>query len=57
MKGFEIKIAKVVYRTTDEFKTEEEARMWAAAKRDKYKELIDDNAVEYFFEVDEVSNV
>lgn len=57
MKGFEIKIAKVVYRTTDEFKTEEEARVWAAAKRDKLRELIDDNAVEYFFEVEEVSNV
>ena len=57
MKGFEIKIAKVVYRTTDEFKTEEEARIWAAAKRDKLRELIDDNAVEYFFEVDEVTNV
>ena len=57
MKGFEIKIAKVVYRTTDEFKTEEEARMWAAAKRDKLRELIDDNAVEYFFEVEEVTNV
>lgn len=57
MKGFEIKIARVVYRTTDEFKTEEEARMWAAAKRDKLRELIDDNAVEYFFEVEEVSNV
>jgi hypothetical protein len=57
MKEFEIRIAKVVYRTTDEFKTEEEARMWAASKRDKLRELIDDNAVEYFFEVDEVSNV
>ena len=57
MKEFEIRIAKVVYRTTDEFKTEEEARMWAANKRDIFRELIDDNAVEYFFEVDEVSNV
>jgi hypothetical protein len=57
MKEFEIRIAKVVYRTTDEFKTEEEARMWAREKRDKLRELIDDNAVEYFFEVDEVSNV
>jgi hypothetical protein len=57
MKEFEIRIAKVVYRTTDEFKTEEEARMWARDKRDKLRELIDDNAVEYFFEVDEVSNV
>jgi hypothetical protein len=57
MKEFEIRIAKVVYRTTDEFKTEEEARMWAASKRDILRELIDDNAVEYFFEVDEVSNV
>ena len=57
MKEFEISIAKVVYRTTDEFKTEEEARMWAREKRDILRELIDDNAVEYFFEVDEVSNV
>jgi hypothetical protein len=57
MKEFEISIAKVVYRTTDEFKTEEEARMWAREKRDKLRELIDDNAVEYYFEVTEVSNV
>ena len=57
MKAFEIRIAKVVYRTTDEFKTEQEARMWAMAKRDRCKELLDDNKVEYFFEVEEVSNV
>jgi hypothetical protein len=57
MKPYEIRVAKVIYRTTDEFKTEEEARMWAAAKRDKLRELLDDNKVEYFFEVDEVSNV
>jgi hypothetical protein len=57
MKEFEIRIAKVVYRTTDEFKTEEEARMWAANKRDRYKELIDDNKVEYYFEVEEITNV
>jgi len=30
--------------------------MWAAAQRDKYKELLDDTAVEYYFEVEEVSN-
>jgi hypothetical protein len=57
MKEFEISIAKVVYRTTDEFKTEEEARMWAREKRDKLRELIDDNAVEYYFEVEEINNV
>lgn len=57
MKEFEIRVAKVVFRTTEEFKTEEEARIWAADKRDKLRELRDDNAVEYFFEVDEVSNV
>jgi hypothetical protein len=57
MKVFEISIAKVVYRTTDEFNTEEEARMWARDKRDRLSELIDDNAVEYYFEVEEVSNV
>ena len=57
MKVFEIRIAKVIYRTNDEFKTELDARIWAAAMRDKLSELRDDNAVEYFFEVDEVSNV
>jgi hypothetical protein len=57
MKEFEIRIAKVVYLTTDEFKTEEEARMWAREKRDKLRELIDDNAVEYYFEVEEINNV
>jgi hypothetical protein len=57
MKEFEIAISKVVYRTTDDFKTEEEARIWAREKRDKLRELIDDNRVEYFFEVTEVSNV
>ena len=57
MKVFEISIAKVVYRTTDEFKTEEEARMWARDKRDRRSELIDDNAGEYYFEVEEITNV
>ena len=57
MKQYEVTISKVVYRTTDEFNTEEEARLWAMAKRDRYKELLDDNKVEYFFEVEEVSNV
>ena len=57
MKQYEIKIAKVVYRTTDEFKSELEARVWAASQRDKYSELLNDNALEYYFEVDEVSNV
>jgi hypothetical protein len=57
MKEFEINISKVVYRTTDEFKTEEEARIWAAAMRDKLSELRDNNAVEYYFDVEEVSNV
>jgi hypothetical protein len=57
MKEFEIRIAKVVYRTTDEFKTEEDARIWAAGMRDNLKEIEDNKLVEYFFEVDEVSNV
>jgi hypothetical protein len=57
MKEFEISIAKVVYRTTDEFKTEEEARIWAREKRDKLRELLDDNKVEYYFEVEEITNV
>jgi hypothetical protein len=57
MKQYEIKIAKVVYRTTDEFQSELEARIWAASQRDKYSELLSDNAVEYYFEVEEVPNV
>jgi hypothetical protein len=57
MKEFEIKIAKIVYRTTDEFKTEEEARMWAAGMRDKLSEIEDNKLVEYFFEIEEFDNV
>jgi hypothetical protein len=57
MQTYEIKVAKVVYRTTDEFNTNEEARIWAMQKRDKLRELLDDNKVEYFFEVEEISNV
>jgi hypothetical protein len=57
MQTYEIKVAKVVYRTTDEFNTNEEARIWAMQKRDKLRELLDDNKVEYFLEVEEISNV
>ena len=57
MKEFEITISKVVYRTTDEFKSEDEARTWAIAQRDKYSELTDNNKVEYFYDLYEVSNV
>ena len=57
MKEFEIRVAKVVYRTRDEFKTEEEARIWAAGMRDKLSELRDNNLVEYFFEIEEIDNV
>jgi hypothetical protein len=55
MKEFEITIAKVVYRTTDEFNTEEEARAYAIAKRDEH--IFEDYKVEYFYELTEVSNV
>ena len=57
MKPYEVTISKVVYRTTEEFNTNEEARMWAMAKRDRYKELSKDNKVEYFYDLEEVSNV
>jgi uncharacterized lipoprotein YmbA len=57
MKEFEIKIAKVVYRTRDEFKTEEEASIWAANMRDKLSEIEDNKLVEYFHEVEEIDNV
>ena len=57
MKEFEIRVAKVIYRTRDEFKTEEEARKWAAGMRDKLSELRDNNLVEYFFEIEEIDSV
>jgi hypothetical protein len=57
MKAFEITISKVVYRTTDEFRSEDEARIWAIDQRDKYRELIDNNKVEYFYDLYEVSDV
>ena len=57
MKEFEIRVAKVIYRTRDEFKTEEEARIWAAGMRDKLSELRDNNLVEYFFEIEEIDSV
>ena len=57
MKEFEIKIAKIIYRTRDEFKTEEEARVWAAGMRDNLSEIEDNKLVEYFFEVEEIDNV
>ena len=57
MKEFEIRIAKVVYRTRDEFKTEEEATKWAVGMRDKLSEIEDNRLVEYFFELEEIDNV
>ena len=57
MKVYEVTVSKVIYRTTDEFTTEEEARAYAIAKRDKLRELRDDNKVEYFYDLEEVSNV
>jgi hypothetical protein len=56
MKVYEITISKVVHRIKDEFKTEEEARAYAISNRDRYRELIDDNKVEYFYDLEEISN-
>jgi hypothetical protein len=55
MKEYEVTIAKVVYSTSKEFNTELEARMWGAEERDKLSAL-DNNKVEYYFEVEEISN-
>lgn len=55
MKVYEITVSKVVQRITDEFDTEEEARAYAIAKRDGY--TFDDNKAEYFYDLEEVSNV
>ena len=52
-----MKVAKIVYRTRDEFKTEEEARKWAAGMRDKLSEIENNKTVEYFFEIEEIDNV
>jgi hypothetical protein len=57
MKVYEITISKVVHRIKDEFKTEEEARAYAISNRDRYRELIDDNKVEYFYDLEEIDNV
>jgi predicted HAD superfamily Cof-like phosphohydrolase len=57
MKRYEITISKVMHRMIDEFNTEEEARAYAISNRDRYRELIDDNKVEYFYELTEVSDV
>ena len=57
MQRYEITISKVVHRIIDEFNSEQEAREYAVVNRDKYRELIDDNKVEYFYELTEVSNV
>jgi hypothetical protein len=57
MKVYEITISKVVYRITDEFNTEDEARAYAISNRDRYNELLDDNKAEYFYDLEEVSNV
>ena len=57
MKEYEIKVAKIVYRTRDEFKTELEARIWAAGMRDKLSEIENNKTVEYFFEIEEIDNV
>jgi hypothetical protein len=57
MTEYEIKVAKIIYRTRDEFKTEEEARKWAAGMRDKLSEVEGNPMVEYFFEIEEIDNV
>jgi hypothetical protein len=56
MKVYEITISKVVHRIKDEFNTEEEARAYAISNRDRYRELIDDNKVEYFYDLEEIDN-
>jgi len=55
MKEYEISIAKVVHTASKEFNTELEARMWGASERDKLSAL-DENKVEYYFEVEEIKN-
>jgi hypothetical protein len=57
MKVFEVTVSKVIYRDTDQFTDEADARAYAIAKRDKLRELRDDNNVEYFYELTEVSDV
>jgi len=58
MKVFEVTISKVIYRTTDEFTTEAEARAFAIDKRARLKQLRgDENKAEYFYELTEVADV
>jgi hypothetical protein len=55
MKVYEITVSKVVYRLVDEFDTEEKARAYAIARRDDHK--FEDNKAEYFYDLEEVSDV
>jgi hypothetical protein len=58
MKRYEVKVCKIVFSLTDEFDTFEEARDKGIAVRNALKASDTTyNRFEYFFEVDEVSNV
>jgi hypothetical protein len=58
MKHYEVKVCKVVFSLTDEFDTFEEARDKGIAVRNALRNSDTAyNRFEYFFEVDEVSNV
>ena len=55
MTRYEIAISKVVERVVDWYETEEQARAYAIARRDDH--TFEDNKVEYFYELTEVSDV
>lgn len=58
MKHYEVKVCKVVFSLTDEFDTFEEARDKGVAVRNALRAADTTyNRYEYFFEVEEVSNV
>lgn len=55
MKRYEVKVCKVVYSLTDEFESFEEARDKGIAVRNALVNGSKSKNVEYFFEVDEVT--
>ena len=56
MTHYEVKVCKVVYTSSDEFATFEEARDKGIAVRNALRESDTSYNVEYFFEVEELED-
>jgi hypothetical protein len=54
MKEYEITVSKVIYRLSDEFEGEDQARAFAISQRELLKALEKDSRVEYFYDLLEI---